>query len=105
MQKYQFSDFRILKQLGQGGFGSAYLALRNSDEQPVCLKFIPGYGSSPQTAIAEAKVLSQLDDINVIKYYGSFGVDDQFCIVMEYAPGGSLYDVIDVGYLFLFYRS
>ena len=91
------SDYTLLGQLGTGGFGSVYLAYRKSDGQQVCIKFIPfSGGSSPTAVIREAKTLSQLDNAHIIKYYESFVSTDQFCIVMEYAPRGSLYDVINV---------
>ena len=40
-ETYTISDFTILKPLGKGGFGTVYLARRNSDEIEVCLKAIP----------------------------------------------------------------
>ena len=106
MQNLQLSDFALKKQLGEGGFGSAYLAVHNATQQHVCLKFITVYrgSSSLQSAAEEGKTLSQLEDEHIIKYYGSFVSNDQFCIVMEYAPGGSLNDVINVWNLFLLYR-
>ena len=106
MQNCQLSDFTLVQQLGQGGFGSAYLALHNPTQQKVCLKFITLYGgsSSLKSADEEGKTLSQLEDDHIIKYYGSFVEDDQFCIAMEYAAGGSLYEAITVWKLFLFHR-
>ena len=91
MQNCTLSDFTILRQLGQGGFGSAYLAVHTRTEQTVCLKFIP-----LQARLDEAKILSKLEDTHIIKYYGSFVEDGHFFIIMEYAVGGSLADVIKV---------
>ena len=97
MENSKLSEFTILEQLGQGGFGSAYLALHNATKQNVCIKVIPLHGGSSQkSALEENKTLSELEDANIIKYYGSFVVDDELCIVMEYAAKGSLYDVIAV---------
>ena len=94
----KLSDFKILRQLGEGGFGCAYLAVNNRTEQEVCIKFIPlkGGTSSHRSALEEVQVLSELEDTHIIKYYGSFVEDEQLCIIMEYASGGSLYDVIQV---------
>ena len=103
MENCKLSDFTIKKQLGRGGFGSAYLAVHNTDKKEVCLKFIPLYGgSATKSALDEAKTLSQLEDVHIIKYYGSFVEENQFCIVMEYAAKGTLYDEIEVSNLFLF---
>ena len=40
MQHCRLSDFTIIGKLGKGGFGSAYLARRNSDGLKVCLKVV-----------------------------------------------------------------
>ena len=97
MHAYQLSDFTIIKQLGKGGFGSAYLALRNSDEMQLCLKVVPLQpGVSQEEILREAKMLSQLNSEHIIKYYGSFVESGTFFIVMEYAARGSLDDMIRV---------
>ena len=91
------SDFEIIGPLGEGGFGSAYLARRNSDELEVCLKAIPlRRGVSEQKIEREAKMLSELNYEHIIQYYGSFAESGQFYIVMEYAREGSLAEMIAV---------
>ena len=100
MQNCKNADFTIKNPLGKGGFGLAYLAVHNTDQKEVCLKFIPQ--EKKTAAFNEAKTLSQLEDKHIIKYYGSFDEGDQFCIVMEYAPGASLYDEIEVWAVFLY---
>ena len=106
MENCTISDFQILQRIGQGGFGSAYLAQHTSNQQKLCIKFIPLHGgSSGRSAADENKTLSQMEHDNIIKYYGSFVVDDCFCIVMEYASKGSLYDVVEVWLCFIFFLS
>ena len=62
-ETYTLSDFTILKPLGKGGFGTAYLARRNSDELEVCLKEIPlNKVVSEQEIEKEAKMLSELNN-------------------------------------------
>ena len=57
-----FSHFTIVKELGEGGFGSACLARRNSDGVAVCLTRIPlNKGLSKQSVEREAKLLSDLN--------------------------------------------
>ena len=93
----KLSDFSIIKQLGNGGFGCAYLARRNVDEAEVCLKVIPmRSGISEQQIEREAKMLSELKNQHVIRYYGSFVESGVFFIIMEYAKEGSLEDMISV---------
>ena len=38
MSSYHLSDFQIVRKLGQGGFGSAFLVERKADGQKLCLK-------------------------------------------------------------------
>ena len=42
----------------------------------------------------EAKILSDLDNENIIKYYGCKEEDDYFNIVMEYGGKSNLYNFI-----------
>ena len=96
-ETYRLSDFTIARKLGQGGFGSAYLARRNSDGLDVCLKSVAlNNGTSEQQIVREATMLSELQNDNVIKYYGSFVESGNFFIVMEYASEGSLAEIINV---------
>ena len=91
------SEFTIVKKLGEGGFGSAYLARRNSDGVEVCLKRIHlNKGLSKQAIEREAKILSDLNSEYIIKYYGSFVESGNFYIIMEYAAEGSLADMLAV---------
>ena len=92
----KLSDFKIIQELGKGGFGTAYRATRNSDGLDVCLKEIPLRCDFSEHIPQEAKMLSNLKNEYIIKFYGSF-VDSGNCyIVMEYAPEGSLEDLIQV---------
>ena len=96
-EPYKLSDFTILKPLGKGGFGTAYLSRRNLDGMQVCMKKIPlNKGVSPQHIEREAKMLSELNNEHIIKYYGSFIESGQVYILMEYAAEGSLADMIAV---------
>ena len=101
MSQYTLSDFTCFQKLGEGAFGRVYLARRKSDDVRVCIKMIPlKKSSSDRNAIQEAETLSKLDHVNIIKSYGSFtcvnGTGEVLCIVMEYAPFGSLEDLIRV---------
>ena len=72
----RFSDFSIVTQVGQGGFGSTYLARRNSDGKDVCLKLIPlNSGFTEPRILQEAQTLSRLKNILV-------GSDHQFALIL-----------------------
>ena len=102
MSQCKLSDFTDFKQLGKGGFGFVYLARRTTDNTFACIKTISlKKGSSDKHSLEEAKTLSKLDHVNIIKYYDSFTAETELagkvlCIVMEYAENGSLEDQIKV---------
>ena len=97
MVNLKSSDFTVIRPLGNGGFGSAFLARQNSDGIEVCLKAIPlRPGLSEEQIEREATMLSELNNEHIIKYYGSFVESESFYIVMEYAGEGSLADLIYV---------
>ena len=61
-EPYKLSDFTKIKELGKGGFGTVYLARRNSGGMEVCLKKIPWNEEVCVEVIErEAKMLSELN--------------------------------------------
>ena len=47
-----------------------------------------------KSAMNEVNVLSMLQHPNIIAYYSSFVEEKSLMIAMEYAPGGTLYELI-----------
>ena len=117
MDKYE-----VLRVAGRGAYGTAYLARRKTDGREVILKqarIIPErscylFSNQPITIpvsiqipieqmssadrhsiLTEIKVLSMLHHPNVIEYYENFLQDKSMIIVMEYAAGGTLFDLIE----------
>ena len=102
-ETYKLSDFTIIRKLGEGGFGSAFLARRNSDGIELCLKEIPLYsGISEQQIEREANNLSKFHSRHIVQYYGSFTDSGNFYLIMEYAKEGSLDKMIDVCFISLY---
>ena len=114
MDKYE-----VLRVAGRGAYGTAYLARRKTDGREVILKqakiisqrsrylqaiTIPASIQIPieqmssadrHSILTEIKVLSMLHHPNVIEYYENFLQDKSMIIVMEYAAGGTLFDLIE----------
>lgn len=93
MDKYE-----VLRIAGRGAYGTAYLARRKTDGREVILKQIPIEQMSSadrHSILTEIKVLSMLQHPNVIEYYENFLQDKAMIIVMEYAAGGTLFDLIE----------
>ncbi|KAH7971458.1 hypothetical protein HPB49_024303 [Dermacentor silvarum] len=68
-----------------------------STGRKVVIKHIPVQQMSKEEkegSLNEAKVLAMLHHPNIIAYYDSFLEEKSLAIVMEYAPGGNLYDYL-----------
>jgi ABC-type transport system substrate-binding protein/predicted Ser/Thr protein kinase len=93
--------YKITDRIGKGAMGTVYRASDTQGGRDVALKII-----SSELAIdpemlerfkREGEALSKLKHPNIVGYLDAFQHDDQNVIVMEYVPGGSLYDLIKSG--------
>jgi len=83
--------------LAKGSFGVVHLARRKADGREYALKQVAMRDykrSEREEAIDEARVLASLNSPHVVRYHDCFIEDDQLNIVMEYASGGTAYDLI-----------
>ena len=94
-------QYDIERILARGTFGTVYLCyLKNDLRKQVVIKklAVEVFNNSDRiSTLNETKVLSMLNHPNIIKYYDSFLSSDatSMYIVMEYAPGGTLFDLIE----------
>lgn len=94
--------FQVLKTLGIGGQGQAYLAKDNISQQEVVLKefILPVYVdvNVRRTALEqfenEAKILRQLDNPQIVKLVDFFVEDHRAYLVLEYIRGASLREIV-----------
>jgi serine/threonine protein kinase len=99
--------YKILRQLGQGGFGRTYLAedLHQSNEKCVLKEFAPQVESLQDVQKAkelferEANVLKQLQHPQIPKFHEffqtRFGTKDFFFLVQDYVEGNTYWDLLD----------
>ena len=78
------SDYRIVKVLGAGSFGSVYHARRNGNNYA-----IKKVENTCPTARQEIEILKKVEHEHIIKYYGNFWEEGKICIVLEYADQGT----------------
>ena len=91
-------NYRRKKVVGRGAYGTVFLCSKVEDQKEVIIKHIPVEGMTKndrQATVNEIRVLSMLDHPNIIKYYDSFLQDHAMMIVMEFAPGGTLADLLE----------
>ena len=109
----QGSKYRIISQLGQGGFGITYLAVQTALDRKVAIKeffmpscclregettFVTISGSNDsgfaepykRKFIKEAKTIALLDNPHVIRIHDIFEENGTAYYVMEYLEGGDL---------------
>ncbi len=89
-------QYRILRQLGHGGFGFVYLAQDTLLSEDVAIKeLIPalvGNDAMLKRFLAEAKATMRLTHSQIVRTHNVFQQGDNYYIVMEFMPGGSLED-------------
>ena len=101
--KYPLNDFRkkgykIIKELGNGGFGKVNKVLSKFDNKYYAMKEILLQGKTLDeinNIKKEANTLSKFDCDNIVKYYDSFKDKDKYYILMEYCDGQNLKDYIE----------
>ncbi len=83
----QLGDYTIQKQLGQGAFGSVYLAEHRFIKRPFALKLLPQEISTQPTFMRrfEAQIgeIAALDHPNIVKIHNISCSDDRYFIVMD----------------------
>jgi len=91
--------YKEVKVLGKGTYGSASLCIDTATEQKVVVKTLNKAVPAKKLTSFQREVaaLRQLDHPNIIKYIDSFEDERNSFIVMEYADGGNLEDVIVQG--------
>lgn len=90
-QPQPIAGYRLVRELGRGGMGTVYLAIRNQDQSIVALKTIlPGAIYNPreqQRFLREAEIVRQLIHPQIVAYRDSGECDSLLYFSMEYVPG------------------
>ena len=83
--------YTLVRTLGEGGQGEVRLAVHKHTKVHVAVKF----NTKPKTAEKEARIHGMLSNKNVLKFFGTASYQNRACILLEFAPGGSLADIIE----------
>lgn len=92
-RKYRFGT----TVLGMGQYGKVFLAQNKNDpSHKVAVKALSKkkLGKMIDKLKQEVIYLKKLDSPNIVKYYETYEDDDYVYLVMEYCPGGELFDLI-----------
>lgn len=90
--------YQIVDKIGEGGYGAVYKAFQPIVKREVAIKVIlPQFASHPKFSKRfelEAKVIAQIEHLNIIPLY-EFWVDDGgMYIVMRYIRRGNAHDLL-----------
>src|SRR6201992_2506726 len=101
MKRRTIEHYEILRKLGAGGSGIAYLANDTLLMRPVVLKVLKRGALSIEqmrtTVLREARLASAIEHPNVCAIYEVGDSEDEAYIVMQYVPGESLDKIIANG--------
>ncbi|KAJ5074019.1 serine/threonine-protein kinase brsk2 [Anaeramoeba ignava] len=91
--------YKLLKTLGTGATGKVKLAINTETEKQVAIKIMSKQlifetEKARINAQKEIAVLKLLNHPSVLKVFDVFESDDYLFIVMEYMPGGELFDFL-----------
>ncbi|KAI8439551.1 hypothetical protein MSG28_013295 [Choristoneura fumiferana] len=91
VEEIDYSEIEELSVVGKGAFGVVWKGLwRNTF---VAVKHINSEAEKREFAI-EVRQLSRVSHPNIVRLYGACTQGTHVCLVMEYAEGGSLYNVL-----------
>ncbi|XP_012578627.1 PREDICTED: serine/threonine-protein kinase Nek5 [Condylura cristata] len=86
-------QYDVIKAIGEGAFGKAYLAKGKSDGQHCVIKEI-NFAKMPiqekEASRKEVTLLAKMKHPNIVTFFNSFQENDRLFIVMEYCDGGDL---------------
>jgi len=92
--------YRYLRHLGAGGFGDVHLAEHVASGRLAAIKHIqPHLLSDPDTMarfVREARILASTDVPSVVRVYDLDTTGDPAYLAMEYVPGVTLWDLMQV---------
>lgn len=88
--------YRLDRRLGKGSAATVFLAFDLELERRVAIKILDGLGTleDPRRLLAEAQALGKLRHPHVLEVYGVGYTQDRVYLCLEYAPGGTLQDLV-----------
>ncbi|CAH0755862.1 unnamed protein product [Diatraea saccharalis] len=91
VEEIDYSEIQELSVVGKGAFGVVWKGLWR--DTFVAVKHINSEAEKREFAI-EVRQLSRVSHPNIVRLYGACTKGAHVCLVMEYAEGGSLYNVL-----------
>lgn len=91
----KIDDYTLEKLLGEGRYGICFLAKRNNNEKVVIKKFKTNFLGTPNNQhIAEAVILSRLNDSRIPKLLGVINKKKFYAYVLEFKDGSTIKELL-----------
>jgi eukaryotic-like serine/threonine-protein kinase len=86
----RFGDFLILRELGEGGFATVFLAHEVTLDRRVALKV------SEKRGLVEGQTLAELEHEHIVRVHAQFtdAATNRHCLSLQYVPGSTLHGII-----------
>ena len=85
-------DYDFDKIIGEGGYGTVYLAYNKNNQEKRAIKVIKKKDLTDLKIFNhEAKLLLTMDHPNIVKLYDVYETEDFLYLVTEYCEGGELF--------------
>lgn len=99
-KSWALSNFDIGRPLGRGKFGNVYLAREKETKYVIALKVlfkkqVHAQGIEHQVR-REIEIQSHLRHPNILRMYGYFHDETRIYLILEYAPGGTLFNKLQI---------
>jgi len=96
--------YKIVEEIGRGGFAAVYKAIDTSLNRTVALKVLaappPGDPTFLERFWREARTAANLKHPNIVAIYEVAEIEDRYCLAMEFLPGRTLAQILqEVGTL------
>ena len=88
------ATYRINDIIGRGAFGEVVLGTHIESDRKYAIKMLETSTLRPGSLKAEVRILKELRHPNIVSLRDVFATEEYVYLVMEYARGGSLIDVI-----------
>lgn len=92
------SRFTVIRKLGKGTYGKVQLAVNKETGQEVAIKTIKKTKieneQDLQRVRREIQIMSSIEHPHIIHIYEVFENKDKIVLIMQYAPGGELYEYV-----------
>jgi hypothetical protein len=96
-QSVAFSDYTLVKLLGEGGMGAVYLAKHKQTGEQIAVKMMRAKvrvsEHARQQFLREIEATRTLQHPHLVRFLGSGSEGDGFYCLLEYCAGGSLADL------------